>query len=161
VPKLTFKEKIAAKASEKSEKYQEKYPNAHEKVSHYFGTFIDVWRETFPNAKSKVDGKMNARKERARLAREWDDKMKDMTAEEIEAMEEEIPEWKRNALVIQSDDEDGEDESKKGRFARMKGAVGEKISSTQAAQNFYESDEYKKIKEMRTEVNTFKHDLRE
>lgn len=52
-----------------------------------------------------------------------------MTPEELAAMEEEIPEWKRNALVVASDDE-GEDEGKKGRFARMKGVVGEKISST-------------------------------
>ena len=68
-----------------------------------------------------------------------------MTPEELAAMEEEIPEWKRNALVIASDDEDGEGERKRGVFGRAKDAVGEKISSTQAAQNFYESEEYKKI----------------
>jgi len=49
---------------------------------------------------------MSKRKERARQAREWEEKQKDMTPEEIEAMEEAIPEWKRSALVVQSDDEE-------------------------------------------------------
>ena len=31
-----------------------------------------------------------------------------MTPEEIAAMEESIPEWKRSALVVQSDDEEEE-----------------------------------------------------
>ena len=43
----------------------------------------------------------------------------------------------------------------------MKDQLGEKINQTEAAQNFYESEEYKKIKDMRKEVNEFKHDLRE
>ena len=43
----------------------------------------------------------------------------------------------------------------------MKGAVGEKINQTEAAQNFYESEEYKQLKKVRQEVNSFKSDLRE
>jgi len=43
---------------------------------------------------------MQARKDRAKKAREHEEAMKDMTPEEIEAMEESIPEWKRSALVI-------------------------------------------------------------
>ena len=49
---------------------------------------------------------MSKRKERAKLAREWEEKQAEMTPEEIAAMEESIPEWKRNAIVVQSDDED-------------------------------------------------------
>lgn len=103
---------------------------------------------------------MSKRKERAKQAREWEDKLKDMSPEEIAAMEEEIPEWKRNALVIQSDDEE-EEQKKQGVFSKFKGAVGERINQTQAAQNFYESDEYAKIQEMRKEAREFRHDLRE
>jgi hypothetical protein len=35
----------------------------------------------------------------AKLARESEEQMAKMTPEEIEAMEESIPEWKRSALV--------------------------------------------------------------
>jgi hypothetical protein len=74
---------------------------------------------------------MSKRKERARLAREWEEKQKDMTPEEIAEMEQSIPEWKRNAIVIASDDE--EEERHRGVIGRMKDRVGEKISSTEAA----------------------------
>ena len=84
-----------------------------------------------------------------------------MTPEEIAAMEESIPEWKRTALVVQSDDEEEESAKKRGVFGKIKGAVGEKINQTQAAQNFYESEEYKSIQKARQELNEFKHDLRE
>lgn len=102
---------------------------------------------------------MSKRKERAKLSREWDEKMAEMSPEELAAMEESIPEWKRNALVVGDNDE--EDEVKPGMFKRMKTAAGDKISNTEAAQKFYESEEYKKIKEVRAEVNSFKADLRD
>ena len=84
-----------------------------------------------------------------------------MTPEEIAAMEESIPEWKRSALVVQSDDEEEEQAKKRGVFGKIKGAVGEKINQTQAAQNFYESEEYAKIKKARLDYNEFKHEFRE
>jgi len=43
----------------------------------------------------------------------------------------------------------------------MKGAIGEKVSETEYAQKFYQSEEYKKIQDYRKEVNEFKSDLRE
>lgn len=55
---------------------------------------------------------------------------------------------------MQSDDEE---EVKPGMIGRMK----EKISSTEAAQNFYKSDEYKRIEELRKEAREFKADLRD
>jgi len=48
---------------------------------------------------------MSKRKERAKLAREWEEKQAEMTPEEIAEMEENIPEWKRNALVVGNDDD--------------------------------------------------------
>ena len=83
-----------------------------------------------------------------------------MTPEEIAAMEEQIPEWKRNALVVASDDEE-EQQKKRGMFGRMKAKIGGKINETEAAQNFYQSEEYKKMEEMKREAKEFKEELRD
>ena len=45
----------------------------------------DVWNETFPNDRKQVKSKMDDRKERARIAKEHMEKMKDMTQEEMDA----------------------------------------------------------------------------
>lgn len=77
-----------------------------------------------------------------------------MTPEEIEEMEKSIPEWKRNALVTT---EKGVVDEKKGLFKGIKS----KISETDAAKKFYETDEYNKIKEVRGNYKEFKEKLRE
>ena len=43
----------------------------------------------------------------------------------------------------------------------MKGRIGDKLNETEAAQNFYKSEEYKKIENMRKEVKEFKADLKD
>ena len=40
------------------------------------------------------------RKKNAKLARETQEKIQDMTPEELEEMEKNTPEWKRHALVV-------------------------------------------------------------
>ena len=70
---------------------------------------------------------MAKRKERAKLAREWEEKQAEMTPEELAAMEDSIPEWKRNALVVASDDEEDEEQGR-GMFGRMKDNVADKIN---------------------------------
>ena len=59
-----------------------------------------MWAETFPNSEHTVKTKMSKRKERAKAAKEWEEKQKEMTQEEIDAYMESIPEWKRGALVV-------------------------------------------------------------
>jgi len=105
-PKLSLKDKAKLKMEGVSGRYAEKYPSAHGKASHYFTVLSDVWQETFPNREKVVTGKMANRKERAKLAREWEERQAEMTPEELAAMEESIPEWKRNAMVVVSDDEE-------------------------------------------------------
>ena len=85
------------------------------------------------------------------MAREWEEKQEEMTPEEIAAMEEHIPEWKRNALVVASDDEE-EQKKHRGYIGKMKDAVGDRINETEAAQNFYQSEEYKKIEDYKKEA---------
>ena len=144
-PKLSMKQRMAAQLAATNERYAEKYPKAHARVSRYCKVLNDVWQETFPNTELKVQDKMALRKERAKLAREMEEKQKNMTPEEIAAMEESIPEWKRNALVIASDDEEEEEKRERGIFGKMKAKVGERVGNTEAAQKFYQSEEYKKI----------------
>ena len=69
-----MKEKAKLKVDGLNQRTAEKYPEAHKKVSHYFGVFKEVWRETFPNTEKVVQDRMAKRKERAKLAREWEEK---------------------------------------------------------------------------------------
>lgn len=80
--------------------FEAKFPRVHSKTSSYVSYISDVWRETFPNERNQVKSKMDDRKERARIAKEHADKMKDMTPEELDAYMQQIPEWKRGALVV-------------------------------------------------------------
>lgn len=82
-----------------------------------------------------------------------------MTQEEIDALEEAIPEWKRTALVLQDDEEEAQKEE--SRFRKVKNKLGEKISSTEAAQKFYQSEEYDRIKKLRSEIKEFKSEVNE
>lgn len=82
-----------------------------------------------------------------------------MTPEELDAYYESIPEWKRGALVVNEETE--EDQQETGIYGRLKGRMREKIDSTEAAQNFYESEEYKKLQDVRNEVKSFKSELKE
>lgn len=59
-----------------------------------------MWKETFPNSKKIAKTKIDDRKERAKVLKELEAKMKEMTPEELEKYWEEIPEWKRGALVV-------------------------------------------------------------
>ena len=65
---------------------------------------------------------MVKRKERAKAAKEWEEKQKEMTPEELDAYMESIPEWKRGALVVDENQEEPEEE-KPGIFGRMKNRV--------------------------------------
>jgi hypothetical protein len=81
-----------------------------------------------------------------------------MTPEELEAMEANTPEWKRGALVVS---DKNEEEEYKGAFGKFKDNIKGKISKTEAAARFKESEEYKKIKEMRSNYQEFKGNLKE
>lgn len=67
-----------------------------------------------------------------------------LTPEEIEELEKAIPEWKRNAVVLQGEEIK---EEKPGAFGKLK----DRIKSTDAAKNFKESEEYEKLREARAD----------
>lgn len=132
----------------------EKYP----KMSGKWNTFKEVWYETFPNPERQMAKRMEQRKEMARIQRESEEQMAKMTPEEIQAMEESIPEWKRSALVAQGDQKAEEEQ---GVFGRMKSSIKGKIGSTDQAKQFYESEDYQKLKDMRTNYQEFRGTLSE
>ena len=83
-----------------NEKLGVKYPSVHSKANSAASYFNDVWQETFPKSKGIAKVKLDKRKERARLAKEIEKKMEELTPEELDAYMESIPEWKRGALVV-------------------------------------------------------------
>ena len=62
--------------------------------------------------------------------------------EAIDNIQQQIPEWKRGAVVIS---DKPQEEEKKGLFKRMTGKITSKIAKTSAAQEFMESEEYKNL----------------
>jgi hypothetical protein len=81
----------------------------------------DVWTETFPNSKQIAKTKIGDRKERAKVVKDLELKMKEMTPEEMDAYWESIPEWKRGALVVQNADGEVEEEAEGVRHLRKRG----------------------------------------
>ena len=71
---MRMRAKLNAKAEKFDEKYKSKFPKAHEKTSGYLTTFKDVWAETFPDTVGQVKEKMDRRRERAQIAKEWEEK---------------------------------------------------------------------------------------
>lgn len=90
------------------------------------------------------------------MQREWEEKYATMTEEELKEIEEQIPEWKQGALVLASDSEE-EEEAHRGLIARAK----QRISESEAVQNFKESEPGQKLSEARKEYQTFKTELKE
>ena len=100
-PKKTWREKLNQKVQDKSEALEKNNPKLHK----YGVQFKDLWDETFPKGDIEAQKKLKARREKAKIQKELEAKMKEMTEEELEAYMESIPEWKRGALVHVADKE--------------------------------------------------------
>lgn len=88
---------MKGKASELNQKIEQKYPKIHHSTTSTFSYIKEVWQETFPDPDGKVKSRINKRKEVAA-------KMKaqsELSPEELEKLEGEIPEWKKGAVVLQ------------------------------------------------------------
>lgn len=94
------------------------------------------------------------------MAKEHAEKMKDMTPEEIDAYMQQIPEWKRGALVVAQTEEE-QIEEQKGVFRRTKDKISRRINDTEYVRNFKESEEYERINKLRAEYQEFKGELKE
>lgn len=76
----------------------------------------------------------------------------------IEAQQENIPEWKRGAIQVVDTQVP---EEKKGFFSRWTNKVKSKLSSTDSAKQFYESENYKQIQEVQANYKEFRTKLSE
>lgn len=125
---------------------------------------MEVWQETFPNQKNTTKAKMEERKERAKIAKEIEEKMANMTQEELDAYMEQIPEWKRGALMV-AETEEEQMEQRKGVYRRTKEKLSAKINETEAYQRFKKSEEYDNLQKLRNEYaaeyQEFKGNLKE
>lgn len=130
---------------------EKKYP----KLASGWAYFKEVWDETFPDPDKQMRKRMEMRREIAKQQREHEEKLAKMTPEEIEELEKAIPEWKRTAMVV-TDQGEGE-EKKSGIF----GKLSEKIGETEAAKKFYESEDYQKLKAVRSNYEQFKSNLQD
>lgn len=140
--------------------FGEKYPGMHEKMSKTFSYCSDVWQETFPQNQAKAKKKLDQRKERARLAKELEEKMSKMTPEELDAYMESIPEWKRGALVVTEGGQELEQEEVQGIFKRVRSKLGDKVKNTKIAKDFYE-EQGETIENAKKEYAEFKASARE
>ena len=120
--------------------------------------FREVWAETFPDHSQNLGARMERRRQLAKMHREEEERLAAMTPEEIEEMEKSVPEWKRNALVTT---EAEAEEDRPGVLGRLKSKVAERVGSTDAAKDFYASEEYGQLKEARANYSEFKSNLQE
>lgn len=156
-----FRERLNMKVAEKkqsiSDNYKAKNPDKHAKLANYLSQATDLWDETFPNNAKEAQKKIDARKAKARVAKEHEAKIKDMTEEELAELEESIPEWKRSAIVVT----EKEEVKKRGFLGRMKDSVKDKVTSSDRWKDIEQSEEYEKIQKLRKEVQEFKGDVKE
>lgn len=159
-PRVSFGQRVKDRCATLSTSIETKFPRVHRSTTSCVTYMKDVWNETFPNERKQVKSKMDDRKERARVAKEHAEKMKDMTPEEIDAYMQQIPEWKRGALVVAQTEEE-QIEEQKGVFRRTKDKISRRINDTEYVRNFKESEEYERINKLRAEYQEFKGELKE
>jgi len=151
-PKISTMSKIKTRISSTTGAINKKAPFVY-KTGVYFK---DLWQETFPNDDGKVKSRMQKRKEMAQLQKKYSEK-------EIDAFQEEIPEWKRTAVTIV--DESKLEDRKSGTIKKLLKKVGSKVSDTSIGQKVLKSEEYKEFmknyRKIKVEAAEFKEDFKD
>ena len=96
-----------------------KAPRVHSAMT-YIG---ELWEETFPNEVSRTKSKFEKRK----LIAQMQAKTVNMTPEEIEELENSIPDWKKGAVVVT---DEAVTEEKQGLFGKVGSTIKQKIYKT-------------------------------
>ena len=116
----------------------------------------DLWKETFPSDDGKVKGRIQKRREMAQMQQKYSE-------EEIEQMQESIPDWKRTAVTVM--DEEATSTKEDGYLKRLFKKAGSKVSDTSIGKKVLESEEYKEFKkkyrEVKLEASEFKEDFKD
>ena len=150
---LRGKERVVKFFSKMDSKLEETMPGAYKYYLSSTKYFASLWKETFPNREQLVKDKMARVKKMAKEQNELENKIKDMSEEEIKKIQDSIPEHMRNALIIKA-------EEKKGT-----GGVWDIIANSDAAKELRKTKEYKEFTEIKKGVKelaeTFKEGINE
>ena len=76
-----MKQKVNLIASGVNEKLGVKYPTLYKKANYAFDYCSEVWKETFPKNKEEAKNKIEDRKQRAKVVKDLERKMAEMTPE--------------------------------------------------------------------------------
>lgn len=156
--KAQNEQKINENPSEKP-KNEEKRPSFREKlklstprVSKCLEYGIHAWNLTFP--KERYRDKFEQVKQKSREQKKQEEIL--FTEEELEKMQGNIPEWKRNALIAQ------EQKAARESFRqKMQSQLKSKINQTKYAKEMYQSESYKEYETFKKEMHQFKEDFKD
>ena len=131
---------------------RERLKSASPTVSKCLEFGIYAWNLTFP--KERYHDKFEKVKQRAREAKKAETII--LTEEDMLKMQDEIPEWKRTALILK--EEQAARESLKAKVANR---FKNKFNETKFAHDIYKSDSFKEFQTFKKEMHQFKEDLKD
>jgi len=116
---------------------------------------VDSWEQTFPSDKYKIKAELAKKLAKEQAEREREQKI--YTEEELEQIQEEIPDWKRTSLAQYSEnvEEDSSIASKVGN------KIKEKFNQTRIARKLYQTEQYKEYEDFKKEMSQFREDLKD
>eukprot|EP00331_Platyophrya_macrostoma_P031435 CAMPEP_0176448884 /NCGR_PEP_ID=MMETSP0127-20121128/26099_1 /TAXON_ID=938130 /ORGANISM="Platyophrya macrostoma, Strain WH" /LENGTH=333 /DNA_ID=CAMNT_0017836019 /DNA_START=37 /DNA_END=1039 /DNA_ORIENTATION=- len=114
----------------------------------------EVYEETFPS--DNYDRKKLYKKAQAKVQRMTTAETVEYTEEELEKIQQAIPEWKSKSLISMNEGV----EEKPSLTKKLTRKLANVINNTQTAQKFYKSEEYKEIEDFRANMTQFKADLK-
>ena len=104
---LRGKERLVEFFSKMGSKLEETMPAAYKYYLSSAKYVASLWKETFPNREQLVKDKMARVKKMAKEQNQLENKIKDMSEEEIKKIQESIHEHMRNALIIKAEEKKG------------------------------------------------------
>ncbi|CAD8123696.1 unnamed protein product [Paramecium sonneborni] len=114
-----------------------------------------AWRKTFPSHDDEVKARMETVKAKLAERKKEEEKLAQMSEEELGGIQEKIPEWKRNAIQA-TDQSTSEEASLKQKIAQK---IQSRLKQSEQGQQFVNSDTYKEYVTFKSEMKQFKADL--
>lgn len=127
----TAKAKVLIHVNSFSILVEQKAPNLYQYTHSFCKGVVDAWKATFPNKEDLIIAKMERIKKENQEIKDMEEKMKNMTEEERKKIQDEIPEYKRSALVAQKAEQEKKEKTLfDSVFGKMeKTEAGKQVSS--------------------------------
>ncbi|CAD8122867.1 unnamed protein product [Paramecium sonneborni] len=116
-----------------------------------------AWRKTFPSHDEEVKARMETVKAKLAERKKEEERLAQMSEEELAAIQEKIPEWKKNAIQA-TDQGTTEEASLKSRISQK---IQSRLKQSEQGQQIVNSDTYKEYVTFKAEMRQFKSDLSE